>query len=360
MINLMFILEFVLALGLMIFIHELGHYLACRLVKVQVEEFGFGFPPRLTRMFRLGGTDFTLNWIPFGGFVRPKGENDPNAPGGMAAASPWKRLIVLFAGAVMNLVLGIVIFAFIFLRTGVQQSNIVQIKYVNEDSPALAAGVLQGDIVVSVNGISIDSTEKLSGIVASNRGKEISVKLTRNGQPIELKMTPRENPPSGQGPLGIQMGYPVRPVTFIEAIPTAVVTAYEQVAMYITLPIKLIQGSLPREQIQVVGPVGMYRIFEEARNMDSEIAATSQGPATPVITLWLVATLSIWLGFVNLWPIPAVDGGRILLTLPEIILKRRIPPEKENIINFVGFALLIGLMLVITGKDIINLIWPAQ
>src|SRR5512147_624259 len=100
------LLQFIFGIGIVIILHEMGHFLVARAFHVEVEEFGIGFPPRLVKLFDLGGTEFTLNWIPLGGFVRPKGENDPSVPGGLAASSPWTRLGVLFAGPTMNLLLG--------------------------------------------------------------------------------------------------------------------------------------------------------------------------------------------------------------------------------------------------------------
>ncbi len=112
------ILEFVVAFGLLVFLHELGHYLMSKVFNIEVEEFGFGFPPRLVKLFQFRETEFTLNWIPFGAFVRPKGENDPTVPGGLAAASPWARLAVLFGGPAMNLITGIFLFSLVFTQVG--------------------------------------------------------------------------------------------------------------------------------------------------------------------------------------------------------------------------------------------------
>ncbi|HOD05757.1 MAG TPA: site-2 protease family protein, partial [Anaerolineaceae bacterium] len=110
MTSLLRILEFILALGVLVFLHELGHFLVSRFFKIEIEEFGFGFPPRMVKLFKLGGTDFTINWIPFGAFVRPKGENDPEVSGGLASANPWVRLAVLLGGPVMNLLTGVILF----------------------------------------------------------------------------------------------------------------------------------------------------------------------------------------------------------------------------------------------------------
>src|SRR4030065_481442 len=108
------IIEFALALGILIFIHEFGHFIALKMLKIEVEEFGFGFPPRAFKLFELGGTKFTLNWIPFGGFVRPKGDNYPNSPGGLGAASPWKRIAVFLAGPTMNMLIALIMFVTIY------------------------------------------------------------------------------------------------------------------------------------------------------------------------------------------------------------------------------------------------------
>src|SRR5512135_20855 len=109
---------FILGIAVLIFIHELGHFLAARLLGVEVEEFGIGFPPRAVKLFEHKGTVYSLNWIPLGGFVRPKGENDPDVPGGLAAASPWVRLGVLFAGPFMNLIAGVVLGVMLFYSMG--------------------------------------------------------------------------------------------------------------------------------------------------------------------------------------------------------------------------------------------------
>src|SRR4030095_761352 len=131
---------FVHAFAGMVIIHEFGHFIAARLCGIEVEEFGIGLPtPRALTLFTWQGTRFTLNWLPWGGFVRPKGENDPNIPGGLASASPWKRLFVLFAGPLMNLLAAVVIYSIIFNRVGVPDTSKVLIASVTPESPAAAA-----------------------------------------------------------------------------------------------------------------------------------------------------------------------------------------------------------------------------
>src|SRR5512146_1567848 len=153
MTNVVSILLFVIAVSFLAFIHELGHFLMARLFKIDVEEFGLGFPPRAVKLFNWKGTDFTLNWIPFGAFVRPKGETDPTIPGGLGAAHPLKRLVVLLGGPVMNLLMGLVLFSLIFVQTGVPDYTRVEIGGVVQGSAAEASGLLSGDIVVKANNV---------------------------------------------------------------------------------------------------------------------------------------------------------------------------------------------------------------
>ena len=336
------ILEFVLALGLLAFLHELGHFLIARLFKIEIEEFGFGFPPRLVRIFRLGGTDFTLNWIPFGAFVRPKGENDPNVAGGLAAAKPGARLAVLFGGPVMNLLVGILIFSLVFARDGVPDQHVVLIRDVNKDTPAAQAGILPGDIVVSVNGNPIDSVDKLRAIIIANQGSEVSIGLNRSGNTLVVKTTPRKNPPQGQGSLGVGLDNPVIPLTWYQAVPHAARITLDQAVALILLPGQLIRGQISPDQARVVGPKGMYDIFSQARTLDAQGAAASNSQPPPLNVLRLLGIISIALGLTNLLPFPALDGGRILFVLPELIFRRRVPAEFENMVHLIGFAALIS------------------
>src|SRR5512141_1781648 len=162
---------FVGVFALVVFIHEFGHFIVARLLKVEVEEFGFGLPPRMLTLFHWKGTRFTLNWLPIGGFVRPRGENDPSVPGGLAAASPWTRLAVLFAGPTMNLLLGIVVFSLLFFQIGVPDYTKVQIDEVMPGSPAAQAGIMVNDVIVSANRVAITDTTQLHDAIYGNLDK---------------------------------------------------------------------------------------------------------------------------------------------------------------------------------------------
>jgi len=352
------IIEFVILFGLLIFFHELGHFVVCRIFKIEVEEFGFGFPPRMLTLGKVGNTIISLNWIPFGGFVRPKAENDDSVEGGLASANPWVRIAVALGGPVTNLGIGILLFSLVFVQAGMPDRGRVQIFDVNENSPAASAGLQPGDIFVSINDEPINSQEELSSIVLQNRGNEISIVIERDGQQIETSATPRISPPPNEGALGIAMGNPTVQVNLIQAIPMATQATYEQARMLIALPGMLIRGQVQPDQARFVGPIGIYDMYAQARELDEEVsaAAPQEGASTPpaIFTLSLMAMLSVALGLTNLLPIPALDGGRILFTLPEIITGKRIPQEYENLVHLIGFAALIALMIYITTQDIIN------
>ena len=184
------ILEFILVFGVMIFLHELGHFVTAKLFKIKVEEFGFGYPPKMLKMFTWKGTQFTLNWIPFGGFVRVSGENSLDEPNGFLAASPWKRLIFLGGGSFMNIMVGILLFSLVFMQVGAADTSKVQIVGVSPDSPAEIAGILPGDIIYSLNDETIESMEELSGIVQDNLGSELTLAFLRDEKMISIEITP--------------------------------------------------------------------------------------------------------------------------------------------------------------------------
>jgi regulator of sigma E protease len=348
------IIQFVIILGLLLFFHEFGHFIVARLFKIEVEEFGFGLPPRIVRLFTWKGTEFTINWIPFGAFVKPKGENDPDVPGGLSSANPWVRLAVLLAGPAMNLLVGIIVLVIFSLSVGKENLSIVRIATVSPSSPASQAGLLPGDIVVEANQEKIDGADKLVSITKSNLGNEISLTYLRKNQKTTVRVIPRQNPPSGQGPLGVGLGSGYDPITFGEAWGVAVNAAVEQGKQLILLPYHLIKGTITPEQAQLRGPIGMLQIFGEISRLDAQAAPASTGGSPPMGRLNFVALISIALGLTNLMPIPALDGGRILFVLPELVLRKRVPARYENTVHMVGLAALLILMVLITVNDVIH------
>ena len=353
-------LVFILAFGGMVIIHEFGHFIVARLCKIEVEEFGIGLPtPGALTLFKWQGTRFTLNWLPLGGFVRPKGENDPNVPGGLAAASPWARLAVLFAGPLMNLLTAVVIYSVIFTRVGVPDTNRVLVSSVVAESPAAQAGFHDDDIFVSGNGTPIHSYDDLRAIVDANDGKPVTFIMDRRGEQIELTATPLMNAKEKRIMIGVGLGVPFVPATsFVETLNLGAKYTYLNIRTLISLPAQMIRGSLAPEQGRLVGLKGIYDIFSQTVSHDvdaSTSAPTSTDPIDqPVRTLELIASLSISLGIFNLFPFPALDGGRILFVLPELIFRRRVSPQVETLVHGLGMAVLLAFMVYINVMDFVN------
>lgn len=344
------LIPFVIAIAALIIVHELGHFFSAKICKIKVQEFGIGFPPRLARLFKWGETEFTLNWIPLGGFVRPLGENDPEVAGGLAAANPWARLFVLVSGPAMNLLAAVLIYAFIFLQLGKPDLNRVQIMDVSANSPAQTAGLEPGDIVLSVNGEQINNTGELHDLIYANLGKLIEISYERDGRVFTTSLVPRDPPPDS-GAIGIAMGNPLVPINPAEAIFVGGQAVYDQASALISLPGRIISGEASADEGRLVGYKGMYDIYTEVREADS--APDSTLPPG-INTLSFFASISVSLGLLNLLPVPALDGGRILFTLPEILFKKRIPQAYENVVNAVGLALLLLLIVYINLQDFLN------
>ena len=351
----MIILQFILVIGLLAFLHELGHFLASKAFHIEVEEFGFGFPPRLAKLFTWGGTDVTLNWIPFGAFVRPKGENDPDVPGGLAAASPGARLAVLFAGPIMNLLVGILLFSVVFQQIGAPDTSKVQIISISQPSPAYDAGLQAGDIIASIDNTAITSIDQLSTVVRENLDKTVAFSYYRNDELQTVQITPRSEYPSDQGPIGIGISNPYMPVSFWKSIPSGAAVTFEQAKQLFLLPGKLIAGQIDSSEARVLGPVGIYDVYKNAHDTDVQIQQQSSTPQPVGINvLWITAVISVAFGLTNLLPLPALDGGRILFVLPEILFRKRVPAKYENMVHFIGFTALIVLLFFITFQDIFN------
>jgi regulator of sigma E protease len=347
------ILEFVIAFSLLMFFHEFGHFIVSKAFGIEVEEFGFGFPPKMVNLFKFKGTQISLNWIPFGAFVRPKAENDPTVKGGFAAANPWKRLSVFLAGPAMNLLLGIVIFSVVFSLSGAPNFRKVQVLQVNSGSPAQTAGFQVGDQITAVAGQTITSMDQVSTITKLHLGQQIQVTILRGATTLTLTIIPRLVSPTGEGPMGLVMTNPVMQLNFFQAMPYSVQLTGDTIVQVVTLPVKLIRGELSSSQARLVSPVGLYDIYSQVRASAAPAEANHPGLAVLNI-LWFFANISIILGISNLLPIPAVDGGHILFLLPELLFRKRVPPNLENAVHTIGFFLLILLMTFLLVQDIVN------
>lgn len=356
-------LVFVGVFAAVVLIHEFGHFVVARLLKVEVEEFGIGLPPRALTLFRWRGTDFTLNWLPLGGFVRPKGENDPNVKGGLAAATPWVRLGVLFAGSFMNLLAGVLVNSMLFAQMGVPDTTRVLLYEIVPDSPAAQAGLQVEDFVLAVDGEQVSGDDHFRSLIQANLDQPMQITVLRGDETLEFTATPFSDRTAEEGALGILPGPPMVPAeSFFQTLPYGALYTYSQIRQIVSLPVMLIRNQLSPEEGRFIGLKGIYDLFGQAVSRDVESRETIT-PATTTepdlleptnFTLQIIASLTLTLGIFNLLPFPALDGGRILFVLPELVLRKRVPAQLENVVHMVGFALLLFFMLYINAMDFIN------
>jgi regulator of sigma E protease len=304
------------------------------------------------------GTRFTLNWLPLGGFVRPKGENDPAVAGGLAAASPWRRLVVLMAGPLMNLLTAFIFYSFIVSRVGAYEVDKVLISSVAPDGPAAQAGFQPGDIFISGNGEPVGNFNELSAIISANEGKPVHFLVDREGQQVELTATPQMDQELGRPIIGVGLTVPHRSTgSALEDLQWGARYTYNSIYSLLSLPAKIIRGTLPAEQSRLVGLKGIYDIMEYSVQQGieaSQAAPASQPFAWYIPALEIIAALSISLGVFNLFPFPALDGGRIIFVLPELITRRRVPAQFENLVHGLGMAVLLLFMLYVNVMDFVN------
>ncbi|MCD4801484.1 MAG: site-2 protease family protein [Anaerolineales bacterium] len=345
------ILQFIGVLASLIILHEVGHFLACLIFGVKVEEFGIGFPPRIAKLFEFRGTEYTLNWIPLGGFVKPLGESQPEIEGGLAASKPLVRIGVYLAGPIMNLLAAVVIYSIVFSQLGVPDMSVIEVQEIAQNSPAQEAGLLPGDQILSINEYEADSYEALRAEIYAHLGEEIQIEYQRDGNIDLINLVPRENPPENQGAIGIVMTSPVREISWFQALPLGISATGQHSLAVMRLPGQLIRGT-GEAAGRPVGYKGMYDIYEGAKEQQ-----LLPGTSPTINVLLFVVSITISLGILNLLPIPALDGGRILFVLPELIFGKRVSQKVQNAVNAVGF---ISVLLLLIYFNILDFTSPIQ
>lgn len=459
------IIAFVLVLIPAVLIHELGHFLAAKAVGITILEFGIGLPPRLVKLFTWRGTDYTLNLLPLGGFVRSLGEDMVRQMGDEALeqdrseahargidkavsvneAKPLARIIFMAAGAFANFVMAFVIFVGIALigipeviggrvnviyvdpasalaEAGLQSNDVIEdvngekfgnmdeflallyaggdepvtltlrregveapftltatpdlagdpvtaphpvIGDVAENSPAARAGLQAGDLVTEFNGETVTTYQQLQALTREHVEERVTLTIWREGEELEASLIPRANPPEGQGAMGILInaamiapeagiavadGQPQRMIVS-QSLGSAVQYSFNRIGTVMntiaSIPGDIIRGTAQPESLRLTSPLGISQagglFLQESIEQDQ-----------PTIILEFIALISLALGLTNLLPIPALDGGRIVFVLLEIVRGRPIAPEREGMVHLVGLALLLSLMVVVLLNDIAN------
>ena len=331
-----YIIMAILAFGILIIVHELGHFTLAKLNGIRVEEFSIGMGPNI--FFKQGKeTKYSLRLFPIGGYVKMMGEEEAvEDERSFSAKSPQRRISVIIAGVIMNYILAIIIFTAFIYHTGIIQS--ITANEVNEGTPAYESGLLKGDKFLEVNDLKVFTFDDISGGVTLSAGKPISVIVERDGQKINKTITPEKNE---QGRLVIGVGFaPIENPSLGQSFKQS----FKQTASLVSQTFK-----------------GLEMIFTGKANLKTDVG----GPVTIIKMSTKTAEMGIWpllyftgflsvnLAVFNLLPFPALDGGWCVILLIELITRRKVPDKIVEKLNYVGFAALIGLMILVTIKDFV-------
>jgi len=367
------ILVFILILGLLVFVHEAGHFVVAKRAGMNVEEFGFGFPPRIIGVQKVSGrwrvvtrhsslvtrhsTIYSLNWVPLGGFVRITGENgaDTDDPKNFAAKPRWQRALVDVAGVAMNLVLAIAIFSGIYavgapqVLEGLPPGAVVRdrqasIMGVLTGSPAATAGVQPGDVIASVDGRTFTDVTDVQRYIRERGEEEIEIAIDRKGVARTFRVRPGPLPGVEYPGIGVQL------------VPTGTVRFPPHVAVWYGIRTtgvvivdilralgNLVHGLATQRAVTVdiAGPVGIAVLTGQVVQLGF------------IHLLQFTAVLSANLALLNVLPFPALDGGRLFLLVVEVIRRRSLTRRVENLIHTIGFGILLLLVVAVTYRDIV-------
>lgn len=360
----MTIIIFLAVLAILILSHELGHFILAKLNGVRVDEFGFGFPPRIFG-FKKGETLYSLNLIPFGGFVKVYGEEGQGQEDkrSFSAQKLYIRAVILTAGVFFNLLLvwpvlsaGYLVGAPVSVENndisgGTLTSGGVMIIQVQKNTPAETAGLAAGDYLLRLSAkneiLEISDVESSRDFIVKHAGSEIQIDYLRNGKEFSIKASTIKEPELGKGNLGILMDYVAfLKLPFFKAVWEGLKTTLDLIGAVAKALFNFFADIFKERELlaQIAGPVGIAGIVSSAHQ------------AGFVFVLQLIALLAVNLALINMIPFPALDGGRLLFLAIEFIKGKPISQKTANIANNIGFAILILLMLVITYHDIFKII----
>lgn len=370
----MFIVVFILTILILVIIHELGHFFAAKKFNIKVLEFGFGIPPRAWGK-KIGETIWSLNWLPFGGFVRLLGEDesDPDVldnKRSFAAQKVSKRILVVVAGVAMNLLLAWLLLYIVlgsqgfktklplladYNFTGINQTveSAIIVGNIAAGSPAQSAGLKDGDRIIAINGEVVQSSDRFVEEVKANAGKEITLTVSdiQDQERRDVTLTPRENPPEGQGALGVSLGglqtvnlsfdTPLQKA-FAAPIYSYNLILYSGKILGDTIGYSFQKRDLTPVSNAVAGPVGITAVVGQILSV--------KNPLIPYLDF--VAALSLNLAVVNILPFPGLDGGRLLFLAIEAITRKKTHAVIEKYVHTIGLVVLLSLIFLITISDI--------
>lgn len=351
-------LLFILVLSVLVLIHEFGHFIVAKKNGIFVEEFGLGLPPRIFGI-KIGETLYSLNLLPIGGFVKVLGEEEAekkDIPKNMANRTFYSKSLrvkasVIVAGVVCNFLLGWALVSFLFTKGMPVPTTQVTVTRVEKNSPASVSGLKSGDIItdLSIGSVKekLGSNEELISLTREYSGKELTLTVKRGASIETLKLTPRKKHPKNEGPLGVVLKpYEIKKYSVVEA---PFYGLYHASRITVTVASELLHTlgrllTFQKIQGEIAGPVGIAILTSEAAKSGVDSF------------LQLVAILSLNLAVINIFPFPALDGGRLAMIVYEGVTKKKINPGVERKLNIAGFAILLSLILLVTISDLVKLV----
>ncbi|MGK0466400.1 RIP metalloprotease RseP [Clostridium sp.] len=333
--NIPYIIMALLAFSLLIIIHELGHFMLAKLNGVKVHEFSLGMGPKL---FGIKGkeTEYLIKAFPIGGYVKMDGENEEsNDPRSFSSKTPWQKLSIVSAGAIMNIILAFVLFAIV----GASVGNILPtVGKLVPNSPAMHAGLKVGDEITKVNKVNIEKWDQFVNEISAAKGESATIEIVRNSKLEKFTVTPIMNEKENRFMIGIA-GLK-KNLNFGEAVGYGFNQTISTSKLIYGFLGNLFQGQVSADDVG--GPISIIRM------------STMVAQAGIINLMMFTAMLSVQLGIINILPFPALDGGWIFMLLFEIISGKKLDEKKVNAVNYVGFMLLMALMVFIVIKDIVR------
>ncbi len=344
----------ILVLGFLVFVHEFGHFAAAKLSGMRVEEFSIGMGPTIYSVQKKE-TKYNLGALPIGGYVRVTGEYAQEFDDGVLDVDDerryqnrpiWQRFIFVSAGSLMNFLTAIVLFSAIFWYIGIPTplgDNTV--SAVVEGGAAQQAGIIAGDKIIAINGETTSTWEDITHRIEESQGQTLYAMIERNGEQLTFQVTPVYNETERRLLLGIQQDMVMKQGDLLQSVRYGVKETYEITLLLIDAVGNLITGqvAVTDDEEGLMGPVGIFQTID----------TTAKAGAIYVVNL--MALLSVNLGLLNILPIPALDGSKLVFLAIEGLRGKPVDPSKENFVHFIGFALLMLLMIVVTYKDILRL-----
>ncbi|MDQ6885389.1 MAG: M50 family metallopeptidase [Candidatus Dormibacteraeota bacterium] len=328
-------------------VHESGHFLTAKLAGIKVEQFSVGFGPILAgRQF--GETHYAIRGIPLGGFVKLAGMDGTMDAGARSfnAHPLWQRFGVIVAGPVFNLALTVLIFFGVFTFVGTSDVQTpVHVSSVDANTPASGAGLQAGDVIRTVDGRQIVQFDDLPKALNASKGAPVTVVVDRQGQLLTISASPRLDPASGNYVLGFHPAFISHKLNPVEAAPLSIQRTGESIVgtftgLYQLATDKSLGGFFGPRGLE--GPVGIVKTTAKA----------AQGGGLTLVGI--VAFLSLSLGLLNILPFPALDGGRAAFLVLELIRGKPVDPQREQVVHYVGLALLFGLIALVTYNDVLR------